>query len=93
MELRTKANAKLCTGDPFTWSTGSKVWIEENWLGNKCDIGPSQGLLAEAQPHAGNDQEKHKLAETLPAVFKACKNHYLSNPAITGADFFEFVKR
>jgi len=41
----------------------------------------------------GDDKEKHRLASTLPVVFKACKDYYLSNPTITGAEFFEFVKR
>ena len=42
---------------------------------------------------AGDDNEKLKLARTLPVVFEKCKEHYLSNPAITGADYFEYVKR
>ena len=42
---------------------------------------------------AGDDKEKLKLAETLPIVFKICKEHYLSSPAITGAEYFEYVKR
>ena len=40
---------------------------------------------------AGNDKEKHKLNAALERVFKDCKQHYLSDPGMTGAAFFEFV--
>ena len=42
---------------------------------------------------AGEDQEKHNLNTALEEVFVACKQHYLSNPSMTGAEFFEYVRK
>ena len=42
---------------------------------------------------AGKDQEKHKLNAALEEVFLACKKHYMSNPSITGAEFFDYVRK
>ncbi|KAL0022533.1 hypothetical protein WJX79_009701 [Trebouxia sp. C0005] len=41
----------------------------------------------------GDDAEKHKLNAALEQVFNDCKQHYLSNPSMTGAEFFEFVRK
>ena len=42
---------------------------------------------------AGEDPGKHELNAALEEVFKVCKQHYLSNPSINGADFFDFVRK
>lgn len=42
---------------------------------------------------AGHDEEKHKLNDAMTEVFAVCKQHYLANPSITGADFFAFVRK
>ena len=39
----------------------------------------------------GQDLEKHKLNAALESVFKACKQHYLSDPSITGAHISQHI--
>lgn len=41
----------------------------------------------------GDDAEKHKLNAALEQVFNKCKQHYLSNPSMTGAEFFKLVRK
>ena len=42
---------------------------------------------------SGDDSEKHKLNAALPQIFAACKQYYLSNPDMTGAELYAFVCR
>lgn len=41
----------------------------------------------------GDDAEKHNLNAALEQVFNKCKQHYLSNPSMTGAEFFKLVRK
>ena len=42
---------------------------------------------------SGHDEEKQKLNDALAEVFAVCKQHYLADPSISGADFFAFVRK
>ena len=39
----------------------------------------------------GKDKAKKKLVDDLESIFEHCKQHYLQNPAQTGAEFFDYI--